>query len=467
MRPLSLPAALSIIFFIFSWPYMALATDYDSARNAYDRRDYYNAFSQFSELADQGGPYAQFMLGKMYANGEGVTKDYLQAYKWLYLADTGGVKAADRLKKRIGKQMSKKKINKAKQLAIAWQRGTTTSPKKPVAASSSEIKDRRLVKQVQQKLKQHGYYFDTIDGVSGPGTRNAIMVYQHSKGVKEDGRVTESLLNLMGISPIIVQTVPAQPQKDKLADFQKRLKALIIKAKKRNAADPWLITELEQLVSGKTNPWPHLVFHEKFKAKGYRGGDAWRVLDGRFSFEPGVGLVGTANFASNEKIDDLALSLLDVLINQKKTTTLPREIAQIETSQSFSSAFALMVKTGPLQSTEGLVLSCTARGSAQVGYKLAFHPGQGDRAKLFRISGINATEIPARISPINFTPNTKHTFTWSRQNNGTMAVIVDGQRLLTAKAGKGSPKRFDTLTVSHFGSRVVFQEIKLRDTSGN
>lgn len=460
---------LVICLSVFSFQTMASTTTYDSAMNAYDRRDYHDAIKQFSELAEQGDPYAQFMLGKMYAIGEGVTKDYLQAYKWLHLAGTGGVDAAVPLKKRIGKRMSRRKINKARQLATAWQETRMASTTQPDTVGSEEIDDLRVVKQVQQKLKEYGYYFDKIDGIPGPGTRNAIKVYQHSKGVREDDRITLSLLDLMDIPPVPAEIPPAHLQNDDIASFKRELRAIIAKAKRRNSADPWLISRLEQLAEGEIDPWPNVVFDEKFQEQGYWGGEEWRVINGNFRVESGVGLVGSAStgWGSTDRIDDLAISILEILINQKNLTTLTRDVAKIESAQSFSDSFALTVKTGLLQSTKGLFLSCTAEEDFPLGYQFAFHPGQRERAKLFRISGNNATEIPSYVHPIDLTTNTDHTFAWTRIGDGTMTVTVDGQQLLTAKETDGYPQGFDTLALTHIGNRIIFQEIHLRDTSEN
>jgi hypothetical protein len=43
---------------------------------AYERRDYQTAFKEFRSLADQNDSFAQFMLGYMYAHGEGLSQDY-------------------------------------------------------------------------------------------------------------------------------------------------------------------------------------------------------------------------------------------------------------------------------------------------------------------------------------------------------------------------------------------------------
>jgi TPR repeat protein len=53
---------------------------------AYYRHDYATALRIFRPLAAQGNAAAQFSLGLMYANGQGVAQDNAEAVKWYQLA---------------------------------------------------------------------------------------------------------------------------------------------------------------------------------------------------------------------------------------------------------------------------------------------------------------------------------------------------------------------------------------------
>ncbi len=57
---------------------------------AYWRGDYRTAFREFKALTEQGDPKAQFALGVMYANGQGVPKNYHEAVKWFMKAAEQG-----------------------------------------------------------------------------------------------------------------------------------------------------------------------------------------------------------------------------------------------------------------------------------------------------------------------------------------------------------------------------------------
>ena len=68
----------------------ASAQDYKKGDEAYAREDYATAFKEFSALAKQGYARAQFTLGVMYNNANGVTQNYREAVKWYRLAAEQG-----------------------------------------------------------------------------------------------------------------------------------------------------------------------------------------------------------------------------------------------------------------------------------------------------------------------------------------------------------------------------------------
>jgi TPR repeat protein len=55
---------------------------FDEGVAAHEGGDYAKALVEFSPLAKQGEAAAQFALGVMYANGQGVTQDYQAALAW-------------------------------------------------------------------------------------------------------------------------------------------------------------------------------------------------------------------------------------------------------------------------------------------------------------------------------------------------------------------------------------------------
>ena len=56
--------------------------DFKAGEKAYQRNDYGAALHEWQPLAKQGQAAAQYQLGVLYANGQGVPKDDAQARQW-------------------------------------------------------------------------------------------------------------------------------------------------------------------------------------------------------------------------------------------------------------------------------------------------------------------------------------------------------------------------------------------------
>ena len=54
----------------------------DDAYNAYQRGDFDTAAKTYRKLAERGDVVAQYNLGTMYENGQGIPQDYAEAVRW-------------------------------------------------------------------------------------------------------------------------------------------------------------------------------------------------------------------------------------------------------------------------------------------------------------------------------------------------------------------------------------------------
>ncbi len=64
----------------------AQADQFDDAYAAYKKGDYATTLRLLRPLAETGDASAQYSLGNMYANGQGVPQDYVEAHKWYNLS---------------------------------------------------------------------------------------------------------------------------------------------------------------------------------------------------------------------------------------------------------------------------------------------------------------------------------------------------------------------------------------------
>ena len=73
---------------------VGLSGDFQKGLDAAQRGDYNTALKEWTSLAEQGYAKAQFNVGIMYDNGQGVLQDYKTAVKWYILsAEQGYAKA--------------------------------------------------------------------------------------------------------------------------------------------------------------------------------------------------------------------------------------------------------------------------------------------------------------------------------------------------------------------------------------
>ena len=89
-------------------------------------KDKVSAFNWFTKAAEQGDDSAQGLLGDMYANGEGVPKDVIQAYKWYNLSAAQRAPSSEveeyRREKRdaLERSMTREQIAEAQRLSGEW-----------------------------------------------------------------------------------------------------------------------------------------------------------------------------------------------------------------------------------------------------------------------------------------------------------------------------------------------------------
>jgi hypothetical protein len=88
------PAPLPALPVRMATPSPAAEALWQKGSALYDRKDFRNAFAVYSQAADLGHPRAMAVLGNMYHEGEGVTKDLGQAVKWYTAATTRGNRGA-------------------------------------------------------------------------------------------------------------------------------------------------------------------------------------------------------------------------------------------------------------------------------------------------------------------------------------------------------------------------------------
>ncbi len=97
----------------------------------YGNKDYPEAARWYRRSAEQGNTGAQLNLGAMLETGEGVPRDYIDAYKWLNIAAANERDPSVRdsiMQDRdvLERHLTAEQLAKAQQLASEWKPGTST-----------------------------------------------------------------------------------------------------------------------------------------------------------------------------------------------------------------------------------------------------------------------------------------------------------------------------------------------------
>ena len=101
-----------------AWAQYNLGLMYDNGDGVPE--DDTEAVKWYRKAAEQGLANAQYNLGVMYANGNGVPEDNVVAYMWLNLAAAQGHEDAKTNKGVVSEDMTKEQIAEAQKLSREW-----------------------------------------------------------------------------------------------------------------------------------------------------------------------------------------------------------------------------------------------------------------------------------------------------------------------------------------------------------
>ena len=88
-RPMPLRFPIALVLSLVC-PVVPAWADYQAGMDAYNRGDYATALREWRPLAEQGDARAQFRLGSLYENGDGVPRDFAKARQWYEKAAAQG-----------------------------------------------------------------------------------------------------------------------------------------------------------------------------------------------------------------------------------------------------------------------------------------------------------------------------------------------------------------------------------------
>ncbi|MFZ3183697.1 MAG: hypothetical protein WA173_06105 [Pseudomonas sp.] len=107
----------SLIFVLLTGFLSTAYSGFDEGLAAANRGDFKTALSEWMPLAEQGYAKAQFNLGLMYRNGQGVPQDHKEAYAWFAVAAANGHAQAGLDRDMAAKKLTPSQLEQGQALA--------------------------------------------------------------------------------------------------------------------------------------------------------------------------------------------------------------------------------------------------------------------------------------------------------------------------------------------------------------
>ena len=187
--------------------------DYNAGTAAFNAGDYTRAFQEYRQSAHAGNSLAQYMMGRLYAEGRGVGEDKLTAYMWFDLSASNGNSRAITARDAIAAEMDADEIERAQQMAADWRASRPAIATAQTTPAATPATAPYSLRNVQVALGQLGYSVGTPDGVIGPKSRAAIRAFQTDSGLPASGEPSLALYDKLqeAIAKRTAQAQPAQP----------------------------------------------------------------------------------------------------------------------------------------------------------------------------------------------------------------------------------------------------------------
>jgi TPR repeat protein len=96
---------------------VSVSQDIQKILDAFQRGDFATALREYTLAAEQGNATAQYNLGLMSYDGDGVPQDYVYAHMWGNISASNGNENGAKLRDLVAKEMTPSQIEKAQDLA--------------------------------------------------------------------------------------------------------------------------------------------------------------------------------------------------------------------------------------------------------------------------------------------------------------------------------------------------------------
>lgn len=165
-------------------------TPFDDASSLYKQHKYQEAFQIFEKLAKNSNDNAQYNIGMMYYNGQGVPVNKIMAFVWLDMASANGNKLAQN---KLGYMYEKGEVAGTKDEVKATNEYLKSAMQNyNVAQLNLAMKFNNSFKEENHKIAAFWYQKAANNG-STPAMNNLGNMYYHGQGVKQNYKTAYEL----------------------------------------------------------------------------------------------------------------------------------------------------------------------------------------------------------------------------------------------------------------------------------
>ncbi|MDZ7667490.1 MAG: SEL1-like repeat protein [Desulfotignum sp.] len=404
---------------------MGASADYSDGLHQYLRGQYSNALNEFTPLANEGNPEAQYILGSMYAQGKGVLQDYAQAHAWFNLAASQGHGKAALYRDEIAQKMTSNQVARAQQLAIQLRSETRTGETKRI--------DKKLIVSIQKHLQDLGYYSGAIDGLTGRNTSRSIRQFQRDANLPQTGQPSHALL-------------------EKLEDTVTRQ------------------TEQRELPQASRGPWTTVLLEDAFTDGDFSTNPRWTPVSGNFWVDSNYFLRSERTVpnttqsdqqdSTEKKIADIFGQVVKEMMNQQQGTQAS-DLSEIYIQQKIDNAFAIeatmiMLSNQIGQSFEFRMYHDQYRNS---GYVVKFLHEKEQSMALIRFDQSGSSVIDMTRQGRIFRQNASQSLSWMRYADGEMKVMIGEEEILNTRDNMF--KAFDGISFINEGGDYAVDSIRV------
>lgn len=113
-----MPRPLALVVLLLAVLSRAALADYQAGVRAWGHADYAAAAAAFQSAAEAGEPESQYMMGRLYALGDGVPRDFVQAWLWFDRAARQGHADAAESRAMLDHVLNQRQLALVHQLAV-------------------------------------------------------------------------------------------------------------------------------------------------------------------------------------------------------------------------------------------------------------------------------------------------------------------------------------------------------------